>query len=51
MNPNAELHANAAVFQLQLNLAQAVQYVSRNARVPKTTAADVVTAVMCFHKK
>jgi len=50
MNHQAQQHANEAIFQLQLNTCQAVQYVVRNSRITKSQAELVIKSTVEFHK-
>jgi hypothetical protein len=47
---SANTAADQAVYQLQLNLADAVRYVSRNARVSQEVAEKAVKDTITFYR-
>lgn len=50
MNATVERFANEAIFTLQFNTREAVNYVRRNAHVSETVAAQAVKQTVTFHK-
>ncbi|HET8688430.1 MAG TPA: hypothetical protein VFM18_17605 [Methanosarcina sp.] len=51
MEAQVEAMANQAVFQLQFNTRDAVNYVARNAQVDTSVAQKAIRSVMTFHRK
>jgi hypothetical protein len=50
MNATVERFANEAIFTLQFNTREAVNYVRRNAHVSETVAAQAIKQTLTFHK-
>ena len=50
MNATVERFANEAIFTLQFNTREAVNYVRRNAHVSETVAAQAIKQTVVFHK-
>lgn len=50
MNAQVERFANEAIFTLQFNTREAVNYVRRNAHVSESEAQRAVKEVTTFHK-
>ena len=50
MNATVERFANEAIFTLQFNTREAVNYVRRNAHVSETVATQAIKQTVTFHK-
>jgi hypothetical protein len=51
MNATVERFANEAIFVLQFNSREAVNYIRRNARVSEAEAIQAVKQTVTFHKR